>query len=176
MTIRAYKNIWPVVEEGVYIDPAAIIIGDVFIGKHSSVWPGAVIRGDVNSIRIGNFTNIQDNSVLHTTHESEENKGAPLTIGHYVTVGHAVVLHGCTIGDCCLIGMKSVILDNAQIEPYVIIGAGSVVSPNKHLESGYLYKGVPAKKARPLAEKEKEFLKYSAEYYVKLKAEYGGGD
>ena len=172
MSIRAFKNIWPQLANGAYIDPDATVIGDVHLGEHCSVWPGAVIRGDVNSIRIGDYTNIQDNSVLHVTHQNEAFTGAPLSIGNYVTVGHAVVLHGCTVHDFCLIGMQSTILDNAIIEPYVIVGAGSLVSPNKRLESGYLYVGSPARKVRPLTEQEKEFLKYSAEYYSKLKNDY----
>lgn len=175
MSIRSFKNIQPTLGKGAYVDQDAVVIGDVHLGEHSSVWPCAVIRGDVNSIRIGDYTNIQDNSILHVTHQSEIFTGAPLSIGHYVTVGHAVVLHGCTIQDFCLIGMKTVILDNAIIEPYVIVGAGSLVSPNKRLESGYLYLGSPAKKVRPLTEEEKVFLKYSAEHYVKLKNEYVDG-
>lgn len=175
MTIRAFKNIMPTLGVKAYVDQDAVVIGDVHLGEHSSVWPCAVIRGDVNSIRIGDYTNIQDNSVLHVTHQSEIFTGAPLTIGNYVTVGHAVVLHGCTISDFCLIGMQSIILDNAIIEPYVILGAASVVSPGKRLESGYLYFGSPAKQIRPLTDKEKEFLKYSAEYYAKLKDEYING-
>lgn len=172
MSIRAFKNIWPTQGFGTYIDQDAVVIGDVHLGEHCSVWPGAVIRGDVNSIRIGDYTNIQDNSVLHTTHQNDLNPGAPLSIGHYVTVGHAVVLHGCTIQDFCLIGMQSIVLDNAVIEPYVIIGAGSVVSPGKRLESGYLYLGSPARKVRALTDQERTFLKYSAEHYAKLKDEY----
>lgn len=172
MTIRTFKNILPQLGQDTYIDPDAVVIGDVHLGEHCSVWPCAVIRGDVNSIRIGDYTNIQDNCVLHTTHQHGALSGAPLLIGNYVTVGHAVVLHGCTVNDFCLIGMKSVILDHVVIEPYVIIGAGSIVSPGKHLESGYLYLGSPAKKIRPLTEAEKEFLKYSAEHYAKLKNEY----
>jgi carbonic anhydrase/acetyltransferase-like protein (isoleucine patch superfamily) len=172
MSIRPFKNSYPTLSEGSYIDQDAVVIGDVYLGEHCSVWPGAVIRGDVNIIRIGNYSNIQDNSVLHTTHQSEVSNGAPLTIGNYVTVGHSVVLHGCVIHDFCLIGMQSIILDNAVIEPYVMIGAGSIVSPNKRLESGYLYLGSPVKQIRPLTSKEKAFLKYSAEHYVKLKNDY----
>ncbi len=172
MTIRAFKNIWPVLGAETYIDSDAVVIGDVHLGEHCSVWPCAVIRGDVNSIRIGDYTNIQDNSVLHVTHQNEMFAGASLSIGSYVTVGHSVVLHGCMVNDFCLIGMQSVILDNAVIEPYVIIGAASVVSPGKHLESGYLYLGSPVKKIRPLTENEREFLRYSAEYYAKLKEDY----
>ncbi len=172
MSIRAFKNILPQLGQDTYIDPDAVVIGDVHLGEHCSVWPCAVIRGDVNSIRIGDYTNIQDGSVLHVTHKNEMFSGAPLSIGSYVTVGHSVVLHGCTVNDFCLIGMQSIILDHAVIEPYVIIGAGSIVSPGKHLESGYLYLGSPVKKIRPLTEAEKEFLKYSAEHYAKLKDEY----
>lgn len=172
MTIRAFKNIWPMLGKDTYIDPDAVVIGDVHMGCECSVWPGAVIRGDVNHIRIGDYTNIQDNSVLHTTHEGDKTTGAALTIGHYVTVGHSVVLHGCAVEDFCLIGMRVIVLDNAHIEPYVIVGAGSIVSPGKRLQSGYLYLGAPAKQVRALTEQEKNFFKYSAEYYAQLKNNY----
>ncbi len=172
MTIRSFKNIQPKLSEGTYVDQDAVVIGDVHLGLHASVWPCAVIRGDVNNIFIGDYTNIQDNAVLHVTHQSDRFVGASLTVGNYVTIGHSVVLHGCQIDDFCLVGMQTVVLDNAHIEPYVMVGAGSIVAPGKRLESGYLYLGSPAKKIRPLTDEEKSFLKYSAEHYVKLKNEY----
>jgi len=171
--IRAYKNILPTITDSVYVDEAACVIGDVFIGEDSSVWPMAVVRGDVNTIRIGQRTNIQDGSILHVTHAGPLSPGGfSLTIGSDVTIGHNVVLHACTVEDLCLIGMGSVVLDGAVIKEGAMVGAGSVVSPGKELEGGYLYLGSPARKVRALTEKEKEFLPYSAKHYVKLKDDY----
>lgn len=171
--IRPFKKQLPEIAESAYIDPAAVVIGDVVIGADSSVWPMAVIRGDVNCIRIGERTNIQDGSVLHVTHEGPlAPDGFSLNIGSEVTVGHKVVLHACTVEDKCLIGMGSVVLDGAVICSGCILGAGSVVSPGKVLEGGYLYLGAPARKIRELNQKEKDFLSYSAKHYVRLKNDY----
>ncbi|PCJ45517.1 MAG: gamma carbonic anhydrase family protein [Gammaproteobacteria bacterium] len=173
MTIRSYEAITPSLAEGVYVDPTALVIGDVEIGEHSSVWPMTVIRGDVQSIRIGKVTSIQDASVLHVTHRGPHNpEGFSLQIGDYVTVGHKVTLHGCTIDDYCLIGMGSIVMDGAHLHKQVILGAGSLVPPGKVLESGYLWVGSPVKKIRPLTEKELAFLGYSAEGYKNLKQKY----
>ena len=126
--------------------------------------------GDVNTIQIGAFTNIQDNSVLHVTHDGPYNPGGyDLKIGNNVTVGHRVILHGCHIGDSCLIGMGATIMDGAVIESHNLIGAGSLVTPNKKLESGYLWMGSPIRKVRKLSEEERESIDYSASSYVKLK-------
>lgn len=171
--IRPYKGIVPKIADSAYIDPAAAVIGDVEIGEDSSVWPMVAIRGDVNYIRIGERTNIQDGSVLHVTHKGPlAPDGYALTIGNDVTVGHKAVLHACTVEDECLIGMGSVVLDGAVIRKGAIIGAGSVVSPGKELEGGYLYLGTPARKVRELSEKERAFLSYSAKHYVALKNDY----
>lgn len=172
MNIRSYKNRHPFIGSNTFIDPSAVVIGDVLIGHDCSVWPATVIRGDVNSIRVGHHTNIQDGSILHVTHEGAYSAGSPLTIGNYVTVGHNVILHACTIGDYVLVGMGSILLDNAIIEPYVMIGAGSLVPENKILESGYLYFGSPVKKIRALTEQEQSFLLYSADNYSILKDSY----
>ena len=173
MNIRTYNNITPDLADNVYIDGTALVIGDVNIGADSSVWPMSVVRGDVHCIRIGSNTNIQDHSVLHVSHESEYSpEGNPLNIGNYVTVGHRVILHGCTVADNCVIGMGSTVMDGAVINEGVMLGAGSLVSPNKELESGYLWMGIPAKKIRPLTEKEKSYLRYSAEHYVRIKDRY----
>src|SRR5690606_11617301 len=127
-----------------------------------SVWPGAVIRGDVNSIRIGRGSNVQDLSVLHVSHRSEwDPAGAPLVVGAHVTIGHRVILHGCTIGDECLIGMGSIVMDKAVLQQHVLLGAGSLVPEGRVLESGFLYLGSPAKKIRPLTEKEIAHFMYS---------------
>ena len=132
----------------------------------------AVVRGDVNFITIGNNTNIQDGSILHVTHKGEYGDGAPLIIGDNVTVGHGAILHGCTIGNNCLIGMGATVMDNCIVEEYAMIGAGALVPPNKHIKSGELWLGNPAKKVRELNQKQKQQLEYSALHYVKLKNLY----
>ena len=173
MTIRTFNNITPTLGENVYIDEQAAVIGDVQIGNECSVWPFTSIRGDVNKIRIGNRTNIQDNSTIHVSHDSDHLPGGAATIvGDDVTVGHQVILHGCTIGNRCLIGMGSIIMDKVIIEDDVIVGAGSLVTQGRTLESGYLYIGRPAKRLRALTDEEKDYLKYSANHYVKLKNKY----
>ncbi|MGR5178667.1 gamma carbonic anhydrase family protein [Vibrio parahaemolyticus] len=172
-SIRSYKGISPQLDDSVYIDETSVIVGDVRLGKDASVWPLVAARGDVNHIIIGDRTNIQDNSVLHVTHKNAENpEGYPLIIGNDVTIGHKVMLHGCTIKDRVLVGMGSIVLDGAIIESDVMIGAGSLVPPNKKLESGYLYVGSPVKQARPLTDKERAFLVRSANNYVQNKNDY----
>jgi len=171
--LRKFDGVLPTVASSSFIDESAVVIGDVVIGEDSSVWPLTAIRGDVNIIRIGNATNIQDGSVLHGSHASEFNlKGAELHIGDQVTVGHKVLLHGCRIGNQCLIGMGSIVMDNAIVEDQVMIGSGSLVTPGKVLESGYMYIGSPARKARELTDREKASLVYTANYYVSLKNRY----
>ena len=173
MTIRSYKGITPTYDNSVYIDESSVLVGDISLGKDSSVWPLVAARGDVNYIRIGDRTNIQDGSVLHLTRASKSNPdGYPLIIGDDVTVGHKVMLHGCQLGNRILVGMGAIVMDNAIVEDDVIIGGGSLVPPNKRLESGYLYVGSPVKQARPLTEQERAFLKVSADNYVQLKDEY----
>ena len=143
------------------------------LGDDVSVWPGTVIRGDINSIRIGAGTNVQDLSVLHVSHKSSwDPAGAPLIIGSNVTIGHNVILHGCTIEDECLIGMGSIVMDKVLVQKHVMLGAGSLVPEGKVLESGYLYLGSPARKLRKLTEKELAHFMYSAEHYIKLKNNY----
>ncbi len=171
--IRSFEEHYPKIASNSYIDHHAELIGDIEIGENSSVWPMAVIRGDVNYIRIGHSTNIQDSSILHVSHAGEYNpKGAALIIGNYVTVGHKVILHGCTIGNDCLIGMGSTIMDDTIIEDQVMIGAGSLVPPGKLLKSGFLYLGSPCKQIRELNQQERDSLRYSAEHYVRLKNRY----
>jgi len=172
-SIRPYKGIMPVIDNTAYVDPAAVVIGDVQIGADSSVWPMTAIRGDTNRIRIGERSNIQDGSVLHVTAPGPLSPdGYALSIGDDVTVGHKVVLHACTIEDGCLIGMGSVVLDGAIVRAGAMVGAGSVVSPGKELEGGYLYLGTPARQVRALSEKEKAYFSYSAKHYVALKNDY----
>lgn len=171
--LRSFQGMTPQLGHNVYVDEAAVLIGDIQIGDDSSVWPLVAARGDVNSISIGKRCSIQDGSVLHVTRKSEANPaGHPLLIGDDVTVGHKAMLHGCQIGNCVLVGMGAVILDGVIVEDQVIIGAGSVVPPNKRLESGFLYIGNPAKQARPLKESELAFLPKSADNYVVLKNAY----
>lgn len=171
--IRSYQGISPSLAPGVYVDPTAVLYGDIHIGEDSSIWPFVSARGDVNHIRIGQRTNIQDGSVLHVTHKNPSlPDGYPLLIGDDVTVGHKVMLHGCHIGNRILIGMGAIVMDNTVVEDEVIIGAGSLVPPNKTLESGYLYVGRPAKRIRPLTEDELTFLSKSSLNYVGVKQNY----
>jgi len=173
MNILSHHGIAPNIPADVYVHPSAQIIGEVTLGANVSVWCGAVIRGDVNSISIGAGSNIQDLSVLHVSHKSAwDPNGAPILIGERVTVGHSVILHGCTIGDECLIGMGSIIMDKAVLEPRVLLGAGSLVPEGKALQSGYLYLGRPVKPLRPLTEEELAYFNYSAEHYVALAQSY----
>ncbi len=173
MTIRTYQGKTPSLGERVFVDASAVVIGDVEVGADSSVWPLVVIRGDMHRIRIGARTSVQDGSVLHITHAGPFNPdGFPLIIGDEVTIGHKVLLHGCTIGSRILVGMGSIVMDGAVIEDEVILGAGSLVPPGKTLESGFLYVGSPVKKARPLTDKERAFFSYTAGNYVKLKDQH----
>ncbi len=171
--IRPYLDFYPALGKRVYIDSAATVIGRSQLGDDVSVWPNASIRGDVEAISIGAGCNIQDNAVLHVTHRGPLSpQGGPLTIGAGVTVGHSAILHACTVGDYCLIGMGSVVLDGAVIEPFSLIAAGSVVSPGKRVESGWLWRGNPARPARELSAQERDYFHYSAEHYIKLKNQY----
>ncbi len=170
MAIRKFENYTPEIAASAFVDEASVVTGNVKIGADSSIWPMCSVRGDINSIRIGERSNIQDGSVLHVTHDSEfAPGGAELEVGDDVTVGHNVVLHACTIEDGCLIGMGAVVLDGAVVQSGAMVGAGSLVPPGKVLEGGYLWLGSPVKRVRELSEKEQVFLKYSAMHYVKLK-------
>ena len=171
--VRTFKGITPKLGAGVFVDPSAVVIGDVELGDDVSVWPCAVIRGDMHRIRIGARTSVQDNAILHITHASDFNaEGWPLIIGEDVTIGHGVCLHGCTVGNRVLVGIGATVLDGAVVPDEVVIGAGTLVPPGKVLESGYLYIGSPCKKARPLKDSEIAFFNYSAKNYVSLKNEY----
>ncbi|MFT5713299.1 MAG: carbonic anhydrase/acetyltransferase-like protein (isoleucine patch superfamily) [Glaciecola sp.] len=175
MTIRSYRSITPSFDSSVYVDESAVLIGDIKLGEQSSIWPLVAGRGDVNVIRIGQRTNVQDGSVLHVTRKSPQNPtGFPLLIGDDVTVGHKCMLHGCQLGNRILVGMGAIIMDGAVVQDDVFIAAGSLVAPNKVLESGYLYVGNPAVKKRLLKNSEMAFLKQSAINYVELSREYLG--
>ena len=171
--IRPYKGVLPTIGENTYIDASAVLVGDISIADDVSIWPLVAARGDVNTISVGARTNIQDGSVLHVTRRSDNNpSGNPLIIGDDVTVGHKCMLHGCQLGNRILVGMGAIIMDGVVVEDDVFIGAGSLVPPNKTLESGFLYVGNPVKQARPLKEAEASFLKQSAINYVELKDDY----
>lgn len=175
---RGHREHWPRLGSRVWIDPAATVIGEVRLGDDASVWPGVVLRGDVNRIAVGARSNIQDGTIGHVTHDGPytPDGGIPLLIGDDVTVGHAAVLHACTIGHRCLVGMGALVLDGAELESDVMLAAGSLVSPGKRLESGWLYRGRPAEPVRRLDERELEMLRYSAAHYVRLKDRYLAGD
>ena len=170
MTIRSYQGVTPELGERVFVDPTAVVLGDVKLGDDASVWPMAVVRGDMHHIRIGKNTSVQDGAVLHITHASDFNPGGyPLIIGDEVTIGHKAVLHGCTLGNRILVGMGAIVMDGVTVEDEVIIAAGALVPPGKTLAGGYVYAGNPARQLRAISDKERNFFSYSAGNYVRLK-------
>jgi carbonic anhydrase/acetyltransferase-like protein (isoleucine patch superfamily) len=173
MNIRPYQGRLPVLGARVYVDPAATVIGDVELGEDASVWPGCVVRGDVNFIRIGARTNIQDGTIVHVTHAGPyTGAGFPTRIGADVTIGHAAVIHACVIEDACLIGMHATVLDGAVVKKHGFVGAGAVVAPGKIVGEAELWLGNPARCVRKLSDKDIEQLYYSAQHYVRLKDAY----
>ena len=176
MPLSNYLDTHPQLAERVYVHASAQVIGSVRLGADSSIWCNAVLRGDVNDIVIGRCTNIQDLTMGHVSHKTPAKpNGSPLVIGDHVTIGHAVILHGCRIGNECLVGMGTIVMDDVVVEDRVMIGAGSLVPPGKTLESGFLYVGRPVAKVRPLTEAEIAYLRYSAEHYVRVKDNYLNG-
>lgn len=174
--IRPFEGLCPRIDPEAWIDPTALVIGDVALGPRASVWPMSVIRGDIHRIVIGAGTNIQDGSVLHVSHDSRFMPGgAPLIIGERVTVGHQALLHGCQIGDLCLIGSGARVLDRVVIPAHTMLGAGTLVTPGQVLEGGNLYVGAPARRARALKDSELEYLEYSAANYMRLAARHAAG-
>ncbi|MGY4383349.1 carbonic anhydrase/acetyltransferase-like protein (isoleucine patch superfamily) [Pedobacter sp. UYP24] len=155
------KGVHPVIGENNFIAPNATIVGDVTLGKNCSVWFNAVIRGDVNFIRIGNDTNIQDGAVIHATYLK-----AGTTIGNWVSVGHNAIVHGCILEDHVLVGMGAIVMDNAVVEEYVIIAAGAVVLENTHCESGFIYAGTPARKVKAISDAQRELLNKLPDNYI----------
>ena len=171
MDIRPFGGHIPQLASDSFVDKTAVLIGDIVLEAESSVWPLCVLRGDVNTIRIGCRSNIQDGSVLHVSHPTAAKPaGSPLVIGNEVTIGHRAMLHGCTIGSRVLVGMGTIVLDDAEIGSDTVIGAGSLVPPRKRLAGGFLYMGAPVRQIRALTEAEREHLRYSAAHYVKLAA------
>ncbi len=171
--IRPYQGVEPALGARVYVDPQATVIGRVTLGADVSIWPMAVLRGDVNTIRLGDRTNVQDGSVLHVTHDGPYSPGGlPLTLGDDVTVGHHAVLHACTLGSRILVGMGAIVLDGAVVEDEVIIGAGAVVPPRKRLASRTLWIGNPARQQRALSARELDQFLYLSQHYVRIKDGY----
>lgn len=173
MSVRPYREWQPAIGRRVWLDPAAVVIGRVEIGDDSSIWPGAVLRGDVNFIRIGARTSIQDGSILHVASDRLVGEGGiPLVIGDDCTVGHRVILHACTVGNRCLIGMGAILMDGVVVGDEVIVGAGTLVPAGRHLPPRTLWIGSPARQARALTEQEVAYLAESAAHYVALKNDY----
>jgi carbonic anhydrase/acetyltransferase-like protein (isoleucine patch superfamily) len=172
-SLRSFRGKTPLLGERVLIDPSAVVLGDVELGDDVSVWPQAAVRGDMHRIRVGPRTSIQDGCVLHITHAGPYNpEGWPLLIGEEVTIGHHATLHGCTLGNRILVGMAATVMDGAVVEDEVVIAAGALVTPGKHLRSGYLYGGSPARELRSLRDAEREYFRYSAANYVRLKDQH----
>lgn len=171
--MRPFLDTFPQLGTRAYVDPAATVIGDVVIGEDASIWPGCVVRGDVHRIRIGARTNVQDGSILHVTHAGPyTGDGFPCLIGNDVTIGHAAVVHACTIEDACLIGMHATVLDGAVVKKHGFVAAGAVIAPGKIVGEGELWMGNPARCVRKLDAAQIEQLYYSAAHYVKLKDRY----
>lgn len=172
-SLRSFNGILPTLGVRAYVDPAATVIGDVVLGDDVSIWPGAVLRGDVHYIRVGARSNIQDGTIVHVTHDGPYSPGGfPTLIGEGVTIGHAAVIHACTIEDYCLIGMHATVLDGAVVKKYGFVGAGSLVPPGKVVGERELWLGNPAQRVRQLTDKQIEQLHYSADHYVRLKDAY----
>ena len=173
MPLRPFRGTVPSLGPGAYVDPTALVVGDVVLGEDVSIWPMVVVRGDVNHIRIGARSNVQDCSMLHVSRPDPGNDaGWPLVVGEDVVVGHKVALHGCSIGHRVLVGIGAIVLDGVVVQDDVVIGAGSVVTPGKVLESGGLYVGNPARRSRDLTADELARTPRMAAHYVALKREY----
>ncbi|SKA22833.1 gamma carbonic anhydrase family protein [Novilysobacter spongiicola] len=176
MNIRPYLEHHPSLGERVYVDPAATVIGAVTLGDDVSIWPGCVVRGDVNSIEIGARTNVQDGTIVHVTHEGPFTRpgGLPTVIGEDVTIGHGAIIHACRLEAFCLVGMGARILDGAVVSRYGFVGAGAVVPPGKTVGEAELWLGNPARFVRRLTDREIENLEYSPRHYMRLKDSYLG--
>ena len=173
MAIDSYLDTSPVIGANVFVHASAQVIGDVVLGDDCSVWPNVVIRGDVNSIRIGRGSNVQDLTICHVEHKKPEKPaGAPLIIGEYVTVGHSVILHGCSIGDEVLVGMGAIVMDGAVVGAQSIIGAGALLTRGLQVPAGSLVYGTPAKVTSQLGAKERNEIRDWAEKYCRVAAGY----
>lgn len=159
--IESLEGFAPQIDPTALVHPSAHLSGRIVIGRQASIWPGVVLRGDIEKIVIGDFSNVQDNSIAHTA------KGLPTLVGNYVTIGHGVIFHACRIGDLCLIGMGSIILNGAVIEPECLIGAGALVPEGRVIPSGSLALGMPARVVRALTKEERTALRESAENYLR---------
>jgi len=173
-TLRAYRGLWPQLGARVWVDPAATVIGDVALGDDVSIWPMTVVRGDVNFVRIGARSNVQDGVVIHVSHAGPHSRrgGFATMIGEDVTIGHKAVIHACKIENACLIGMGALVLDGAVLKQHAFIGAGALVPPGKVVGERELWLGNPARCVRTLSDAEIEGVYYSAAHYVRLKNEY----
>ena len=165
--IRAFRGVVPKIAASAYIDPSAQVIGDVTLGERASVWPNATLRGDVHWIRIGDDSNIQDNSVCHV-----DSGDFPLLVGNRVTIGHSVVLHGCTVEDECVIGIGAIVLNGARIGAGSVVAAGALVTEGMEIPTGSMVMGVPAKVRREVTEAERERFRDNAAHYVSLREIY----
>lgn len=169
MVSRAYRQIDPHLGDNVFVDPSAVLIGDVAIGDDSSIWPTTVLRADAKPIRVGRRTNIQDGAIVRVTHASEFHpQGHATHIGNDVTIGHQAVLQGCTIEDNVLVGMGAIIMEDAIVHSNAIVGAGSLVTTGSRLESEWLYLGSPAQAVREITREERRYNAYLAKYYAEL--------
>jgi len=176
-TILPFDGIWPKIADDAFVADTAVVIGDVEIGSGSSIWYGCVVRGDVNRIRIGARTNIQDGTIVHVNHDPngsyrETGGGMPTHIGDDVTVGHMALLHACTVESGGFVGMKAVVMDEAVVEGGAMVAAGALLTPRKRVPSGELWSGSPAKKMRELSQGERDYIPYSAGNYARLAAAY----
>lgn len=165
--IKPFKGVHPMIAETAFIHEMATVIGDVHIGEHSSIWPGAVLRGDLYYIRVGRYTNIQDGTVLHV-----RTGRSPVIVGDYVTVGHNVILHGCTVKDRCLIGMGAIVLDDAVVGEEALVAAGAVVQQGQVVPPRTLVAGIPAKVKRELTDEELRRMEEGCQHYLELKEIY----
>lgn len=168
--LRSYKGMQPKIGEQAFVAETATLIGDVAVGARSSIWYGTVLRGDGYHVRVGEETSIQDNSVVHVVSGNH-----PAIVGSRVTIGHSVIVHGCTIGDACIIGMGAIVMDRARVGNNCIVGAGALVTPGTHIPDGHLALGSPAKPRRKLTPEEIEWIETSAVHYVEVAASYLAG-
>ncbi len=170
--VLPFKGRRPRIAEGAFVAETAVVIGDVEIGEGSSIWYGTVLRGDVNSIRIGRNTNLQDGTIVHVNHDRTGDGGDPTFIGDDVIVGHRALIHACTLQDGCFIGMAAVVMDRAVVESRAMVAAGALVAPGKVVRSGELWAGTPARRVRRLSDDELADFPYLAAHYGELARAY----